>query len=208
MSHSLSILCTIFLLLSCSSTQNIGGTSELDVLAGIMIGSYDSSEQEAADSSYYNISLHMYPIWMNSSPDVHWLYVEQALAANQEAPYRQRVYKLEKVGEKTFRSSVYTLPDPEAMIGAWQDEKRFDSITPEDLEEREGCAVLLTRIAPGHYAGQTEIGTCISTLRGAAYATSEVDIQPGVILSWDRGFDADGNQVWGAEKGGYIFKKQ
>jgi hypothetical protein len=28
-----------------------------------------------------------------------------------------------------------------------------------------------------------------------------------MILSWDRGFDANGNQVWGAEKGGYIFKK-
>jgi hypothetical protein len=28
---------------------------------------------------------------------------------------------------------------------------------------------------------------------------------PGKIVSWDRGFDASGAQVWGAEKGGYIF---
>jgi hypothetical protein len=25
------------------------------------------------------------------------------------------------------------------------------------------------------------------------------------IVSWDRGFDGDRRQVWGAEKGGYIF---
>jgi hypothetical protein len=27
------------------------------------------------------------------------------------------------------------------------------------------------------------------------------------LASWDRGFDSTDNQVWGAEKGGYIFKK-
>ncbi|MFT7452655.1 MAG: hypothetical protein ACI9VN_003390, partial [Patescibacteria group bacterium] len=24
--------------------------------------------------------------------------------------------------------------------------------------------------------------------------------------SWERGYDAEGNQVWGAEKGAYVFK--
>jgi CpeT protein len=27
------------------------------------------------------------------------------------------------------------------------------------------------------------------------------------LLSWDRGWDVNGKQVWGAEKGGYIFVK-
>jgi hypothetical protein len=27
------------------------------------------------------------------------------------------------------------------------------------------------------------------------------------MISWDRGFDADGNQVWGAEGGGYVFHR-
>jgi hypothetical protein len=36
-------------------------------------------------------------------------------------------------------------------------------------------------------------------------ATSEVVVSPGRIESWDRGFDAEGVQVWGAEKGAYVF---
>jgi hypothetical protein len=44
-------------------------------------------------------------------------------------------------------------------------------------------------------------------LRGASYATSEVVITDEQLLSWDRGWDANGKQVWGAETGGYIFVK-
>ena len=48
---------------------------------------------------------------------------------------------------------------------------------------------------------------CISNLRGASYATSEVTIKNDRIFSWDRGLDTNDDQVWGAEKGGYIFLK-
>ncbi|MBK8230937.1 MAG: hypothetical protein IT349_04755 [Candidatus Eisenbacteria bacterium] len=57
----------------------------------------------------------------------------------------------------------------------------------------------------GGYAGSTIGLDCESDLRGAAYATSEVSITKGGIVSWDRGFDASGVQVWGAERGGYRF---
>ena len=57
----------------------------------MMQGSFDSKEQAAEDSAYYAISLHMYPIWPERG---QFLYVEQALAAMQDKPYRQRVYEL------------------------------------------------------------------------------------------------------------------
>jgi len=38
-------------------------------------------------------------------------------------------------------------------------------------------------------------------------AHREVVITETQMVSWDRGFDAGGKQVWGAEKGGYVFKK-
>ena len=40
-----------------------------------------------------------------------------------------------------------------------------------------------------------------STLRGASSATSEVEVHPDRVVSWDRGFDAERKHVWGAEKG-------
>jgi hypothetical protein len=45
----------------------------------------------------------------------------------------------------------------------------------------------------------------VSTLRGASWESSEVVLLPGVLETWDRGFDAAGQQVWGAVKGPYRF---
>jgi hypothetical protein len=47
-----------------------------------------------------------------------------------------------------------------------------------------------------------------STLRGAGSATSKVVIHPDRIVSWDRGLDAEGNHVRGAETGGYALLRQ
>ncbi|WP_430409542.1 chromophore lyase CpcT/CpeT [Kordia sp.] len=169
-----------------------------------MTGSFDSSEQAASDASYYNISLHMYPIW--KSKDGYWLYVEQAISANQLKPYRQRIYQLEKLEDGSFSSKVYTLENPENFIGKWKTPAFFDQFDASILKEREGCAVILKKNG-NSYSGSTIDKDCKSTMRGASYATSEVTIQPNVIESWDRGFDANDKHVWGAEKAGYVFKR-
>jgi hypothetical protein len=78
---------------------------------------------------------------------------------------------------------------------------------PDSLLLREGCTVALERAPDGAFVGGT-VGTgCRSSLRGAAYATSEVRIDPDGIESWDRGFDPHGNQVWGATAGPYVFRR-
>ena len=58
------------------------------------------------------------------------------------------------------------------------------------------------------FTGSTQGKSCNSELRGATYATSEVIIGNGFIESWDRGFNEKDEQVWGAEKGGYIFERK
>ena len=58
------------------------------------------------------------------------------------------------------------------------------------------------------WAGSTQGKGCSSTLGGASYATSQVTVTPLELRSWDQGFDAAGKQVWGAEKGPYVFLKQ
>jgi hypothetical protein len=67
--------------------------------------------------------------------------------------------------------------------------------------------VLLKR-ADKVFVGSTGATSCGSDLRGAKYATSEVTLSKKQLISWDRGFDSNGVQVWGAKKGGYIFDKQ
>lgn len=192
-------------LLSCSATKQLNANqASIEELKSWMIGSYDSSEQAVADTTYYNISLHMYPIW--TGKEGHWLYVEQALAARQEAPYRQRVYQLEEMADGSIVSRVFKLPNEKGSIGKWKTPAYFDQYGTTDLVEREGCGVYLKRSGQG-YAGATLDKNCGSTLRGASYATSSVSVFPKKIESWDQGFDANDKQVWGATLGGYVFKK-
>lgn len=207
MKSSLSILILLSALYfnSCKSSAKLGTTeAPMKTLTAFMTGSFSSAAQAEADTSYFDISLHMYPIWQDRK-DGPWLYVEQAVSAAQDRPYRQRVYKLSQGTDGSYQSAIYTLPDPSVFIGAWKSPQKFADLSPSDLNLREGCTVYLKQQADGSYAGKTKPNTCESSLRGASYATSEVEIFKDKIISWDRGFDAAGEHVWGAEKGGYEF---
>ena len=197
----------LFFTISCTATKNNSGNKgSLSELQQLMTGQFDSQAQSVADTTYYNITLKMIPIWKSTGE--HWLYVEQAVASMQDKPYRQRVYKLMDNGAGNFVSLVYTLESPKDWIGKWKTPDDFDMIKPEDLTEREGCGVFLKKVGKNLYKGSTKDKDCTSTLRGASYASSIVTISDKQILSWDQGFDDKGEQVWGATKGGYIFQKK
>ncbi len=178
----------------------------LHELVSYMSGAFDSAEQAATDRDYFNIHLHMVPIW-SERDDGKWLYVEQAMAERLDKPYRQRVYRVSAVGGDLYKSEVFELPgNPLDFAGYWQTPAAFSALSPESLVPREGCAITLKDTGKG-FVGGTHEQDCASSLRGAAYATSEVSLGPQTLISWDRGFDANGVQVWGATKGGYVFRK-
>ncbi len=181
-------------------------SQDLDQLLEWMTGEFDSSAQEASDSSYYNITLKTVRIWPDS-PNGGWLYVEQAVADSPDEPYRQRVYFVSAINDDTFSSDIYTLPNEEEYVGAWKDPSKFSGLKPFDLKYKEGCTVYLNYDG-FQYTGKTNDESCKSEMRGASYATSEVTLLPEQLNSWDRGFDASGKQVWGAEKGAYQFKRK
>jgi hypothetical protein len=146
----------------------------------------------------------MYPIWEDRG---NYLYVEQALNNRQNKPYRQRIYRLEQVDALTFKSHIYKIPSDSLWIGKWKTPEAFDMLKKEDLTHLDGCEVVLKKLEKDYFKGATRDSSCKSTLYGASYAQSEVDITLGQVISWDRGFDVNGNHIWGAEKGGYIFQK-
>jgi CpeT protein len=179
----------------------------LDAAVSMLCGSFSSTEQASKDQDYFDIRLHMVRIWKDA-PDGVWLYVEQAMAAAMQRPYRQRIYHVTEQADGTVRSEIFLLPG-EAMkfAGRWKTPAAFDAIKPADLKKKDGCDVTLRRATPTSFDGETQGKGCASDRSGAAYTTSQVHLDPQGLVSWDRGFDADGNQVWGAEKGGYRFKR-
>jgi len=186
------------------------GNSRIDdgiaCLADLMEGSFSSQEQSLKDTNYFDIRLHMKRIWKNRTDGI-WLYVEQASALKIDKPYRQRVYHLTKADDNTFESAVFTFENPLNYAGDWKKDEPLAGLKPDMLSRRDGCSVFLKKNGEDGFSGSTLGTSCESDLRGAKYATSEVVITKDGVVSWDRGFNEKNKQVWGAETGGYIFKR-
>jgi len=169
-------------------------------------GDFDSAEQAREDRSYFAVSLRACETNIRGV-DEPVLYVEQAMMTDLNRPYRQRIYRVENVDGRVV-SHVYGMDDEvnRAMIGAC-DQAQMPELSVDDIEERTGCAVWLTPDGPERFAGGTEGSLCKSSLSGASYATSEVVLSADTIQSWDQGWSASDQQVWGAVSGPYIFKR-
>jgi len=178
---------------------------DLIELLSRMTGSFSTIKQAEKDSSYFSISLHMYPIWKEK--EGNWLYVEQALYDKQEKPYRQRIYNISRENDSIFKSEIYTIPNQSLWVCKWDTPEVFDKLLEESLLIRNGCDVFLKKTAENTFIGKTKGKACLSDLSGATYATSEVEINENNIISWDRGFNEKDSLVWGASKAGYVFDK-
>jgi hypothetical protein len=178
-------------------------------VAALLTGHFTSAGQAKADPEFFEVHLHMCPIWTERD-DGPWLYVEQAMATALDKPYRQRIYRLvdrSTAGSPSVESRVYELPNAAERVGACSDPARFAADSPESLVAREGCAIVLAPGADASWSGSTVGDLCLSSLRGASYATSEVWLSSAELRTWDRGFDANRAQVWGAKKGPYVFRR-
>jgi hypothetical protein len=193
------------LVLALSLLASPAAADDLDQLVQWMTGAFASTEQAARDTHFLDIRLHMAPIWPERT-DGRWLYVEQASARALERPYRQRVYRVLRRADGRLVSEVFALPSPLRFAGAWREPARLAALTPDSLSLREGCAVVLARRGR-RFEGGTEGRGCASDLRGAAYASSEVVVDAQGLTTLDRGYDAEGRQVWGSEHGAYAFRR-
>lgn len=192
-----------FIVVSCQPhlTRHL---NRLELLKDWLTGSFSSQEQARTDTNFYDIRLQICQIWPEAE-DGYWLYVEQASSLSVDKPYRQRIYHL-SCDQSQFKSTVYVIPQPQKYVGACHNTCLFSSLTPDSLSQKKGCTVFL-EYKDNAFTGQTKGQHCLSCLRGAAYATSETRIQKDLQISWDRGFNEAGNQVWGSIAGPYIFRR-
>lgn len=180
-------------------------TSKLDKATQWLIGSFSSEAQSKTDTTYFNIHLQITPIW-ESSKDGKWLYVEQAVAKMLQKPYRQRVYHVTERADGKIESEIFTLNDPLRFA---QQPALVNHLPKDSIKLKVGCSVVLTWDEKiNAFVGSTIGKECPSDRSGASYATSEVNLMEDKMISWDRGYNEKDEQVWGAEKGGYIFVKE
>jgi hypothetical protein len=180
----------------------------LHLLSEFMGGEYVNTEQaEAEPGEFLHVRMRICPIWTDRS-DGYWFYVEQNLHSLPGKPYRQRVYQVYAQGDSLV-SATYNIRQPERFVNGYEQRRLLEDLHPRDLELREGCELyLLYDVNKKAFVGSTRNNTCSSTLRGAAFVSSYAEISKKQFISWDRGFDAGGKQVWGADEKPYVFKRK
>lgn len=170
-------------------------------------GLFNSSAQAARDGRYFEVQLSVCSVDAPALGE-HVLYVEQAMMSAPEEPYRQRVYVLDGEGDQVV-SVVNEVDAPEQLIDlcSFAPADRAAILAARTVTPVEGCEVVLTVVDDNTFTGGTIGDSCSNDYGGATYATSEVTLTDTALQSWDRGYDADDVQVWGATAGAYVFDR-
>ena len=171
----------------------------------LRVGTFSSEAHARADQRYSAVSWHIAERPYQGD-GARWLYLE-AWMPDAAAPYLQRLIAHHLEADGTIIAQPYRIPEAEALVGAWQDTARLAALDLDRLEPVAGCELEIVRTGPERFEGQTRGARCLNTHRGAHYAVSQSLVTSSGAVNWDRGFAADGSQVWGPSAGGYRFRR-
>ncbi|KAE8665918.1 Chromophore lyase CRL [Hibiscus syriacus] len=185
------------------------------ILARSLSGEKFSQEQASRNpDSYFNIRTLTCPA-TEMADGSKVLYSEQAFWRTPHKPFRQRFYMV-KPCPKDLKCDVevgtYAIRDMDEyknFCDRARDQRPLPEEVIDDVAEHL-TTIHLKRCERGKrclYEGSTPPGGFPNSWNGATHCTSELSVlKNNEIHTWDRGYDDDGNQVWGAKEGPYEFK--
>lgn len=178
--------------------------TDLAVFAALMTGAFAT----APDDPEYNF-IDRRALARVAGADGLWLYT-QLNTGEEKRVYRQRLSQLtlSAAGDAIIQRT-YGLKTPDAFVDAWATPGRLDNLTEEDFEPyfNEGCEQIWRQTAPGAWAGYVDPATCkvFSERRQAEIAIeAEARTDGDIYRQTERGFDADGAQLFGTAPGELI----
>ena len=151
-------------------------SAEIAQLVSWHVGHFDSQLQSQENKSYFNIQLNAVQIWKHRK-DGYWLYVEQAVSDQLNAPYRQRVYRIVHTDSAIIREE-FIIPQALRYAGGYKFKRPLDELSRDSLLKRAGCEVDF-KFDSGRFVGKTHLKTCPSEIRGVIYVMLEVEILLG-----------------------------
>jgi CpeT/CpcT family (DUF1001) len=171
-----------------------------------LVGVMDTGLQATVNPQKSHVRMTTCRVTLTSAPpDIVYLYQEQALAVSLTKPYRQRILEISASPySQTVRSRSFKLSHPVALIGWCQQPEAQRKLVAQDLDVAV-CSVFL-RQSGDEFAGSTPIDGCPANIRGAVRITNRIRLHAHGMETWDRGFDAQGNQVWGAQTEAYQYR--
>ena len=162
-------------------------------IASQLSGTWKSVDPVEAD---VHISMSVAPVAIEGISDT--LYVESVRSNTAWEPYRQAIFQLYRYkGEIRLRTYDFATGNVSkgVFVGMWAATEFFPTLTSEELiatldVELEATSTGFTGATPYPYP---------TGVAGAVEMTSSVTLDGDTLTVADRGFDASGNVVWGAQ---------
>ncbi|MBP0019951.1 MAG: chromophore lyase CpcT/CpeT [Cyanobacteria bacterium SBLK] len=134
-----------------------------------------------------------------------FLYQEQALTYSLEHPYRQRFLNIlsDRTETRIFSRSFKPL-ELEKWVGFCHRPIEERVIQRSDMGVG-FCSVFIV-LVEDTYVGKTPEEGCPTHYRGATRMTNTIILHADGMDTWDRGFNAEGDRIWGAEDEPYRFR--
>ena len=183
---------------------------QVDEVVSHLDGAMDTSAQAKAKPNAPNVRITTCKVKVQdagvfSRPDAVFLYQEQALSQRLTSPYRQRFLRIAPVvGSQKVASAVFKPPTPSAWVGLCAKPEVERVVNSSDIGVS-SCSVFLQRSGE-NYIGETPPRGCPSDYKGAVRITNQIVLHQAGMDTLDRGFDAAGNQIWGAKEEPYQFR--
>ncbi len=175
--------------------------AEIGRVADLLSGTWRTleaiPEHDSESRGASKIVMQIWPVPIEDVPNA--LIVETSREDEMDAPYRYAVFSMYRY-KNAIRLRTYELRWNEArqqvLGGTWASPGEFPSMSRADL-----IATLDVQLtgSGNAYSGQTPYPYPTGA-HGAVEMTSSIQLSPTRLVTGDRGMDADGNVVWGADK--------
>ncbi len=197
----------------CASMLNPIGR-DVEKVSSYLIGVMDTTEQAQVIQEAPSVRMITCKIIVPNASEVTqrspaiFLYQEQALTTNLAEPYRQRFLQISPSADgQLVESATFKPADPPAWSGLCDRPESERLVTVQEMGDY-SCSVFLTPVrSQSQYVGKTQSEGCPSNYRGAVKVTNHITLDAQGMETLDRGFDQNGNQIWGAEERPYQYRR-
>lgn len=183
--------------------------STVNSFTDLLTGTFDSSSQAIDNPSYLDVTVQHCEVKLTDLPITlntgRFLALRQGISTESN-PYRSRILRIfagQAPGVVRISSYAATQENLLADICSKPESERVVSFNQLAAEK---CTTQAS-YRDGTFVGGTTGDGCASSRAGAVRMTSEITLDAQGMTTWDRGWDASGNVVWGPEKEPYRFER-
>ena len=192
-----------FLSASCTTIETQTAENNAEKLAALMSGAFQTADDDP-DNTIRDRRVRL----TNAAFRGVWFYY-QLNTGDEWNVYRQRVIELVTADNGDVIQKTYGLKEPEKFVDLWDNETLLANISAEDFEPYfdDGCEQRWSPNENGGWQGYVDPESCkiFSERRQAnIMIEAEARLDSETYRQTERGFDAEGNQLFGTEPGEFI----